>query len=294
MKRLIIFLLLMFVPTFVFGDMVGYSGDKRRYVTEKEKSQFPYNTVVRINDDENSGTGTFVSKDVILTCKHVIDAVADEEHINYYTADGQKHIGNVKYNKDSKPDIGFIIDTNAFVGNVLNVSPVATSSNNLMVIGYDSLKPLSNEEIKIIKNLYSDWLNENGGKITATNAYKAMAEIDTIISIQYNCTSENQKNCVHCSGKEWCIFDDANNMKVREGCKVTNINSGIYTDCPAAPGASGSAVIDKDTMQIIGVACSVMQPQIGQNKDASSNAVKSEVYYKALNNLINALNERND
>lgn len=290
MKRLIAFLLLVFMPTFCLGDMVGYGGDKRRYVTDEEKSQFPYNTVVRINGDNNPGTGTFVSKDIILSCKHVVDNVADEEWINYYTADGQQHAGIAKYDKYSDPDVGVVVDMNAFSGKTLRISPVAKHSNNLMVIGYDSLKPLSDEEIKIVKDVYRKWIIENG-RVTAANTYQAMVDVEITLLKQHNCTSENQKNCVHCSG-EFCIFDDAKNMKVREGCRVIDIDSSsLYMDCPAAPGASGSAVIDKDTMQIIGVACAVMKPQIGQNKDALSTAEKPELYYRAVNSLINVFNE---
>ena len=76
------------------ADMVGYSGDIRRYVTQAEKAQFPYNSVVKIIDNGSTGTGTFVSPDVILTCRHVVDT-SEEKFIEYYTSDGQKHRGFV-------------------------------------------------------------------------------------------------------------------------------------------------------------------------------------------------------
>ena len=95
MKQAFIFLLLMCSPMVCWGDMVGFGGDTRRYVTEQEKYQFPYNTVVRFDADGNTGTGTFVSDDVILTCRHVVESIGIGNYIDYYTSDGKKHSGIV-------------------------------------------------------------------------------------------------------------------------------------------------------------------------------------------------------
>ncbi|MBR3510658.1 MAG: trypsin-like peptidase domain-containing protein [Alphaproteobacteria bacterium] len=292
MKRLIAFLLLLIMPTFVDADMVGYSGDKRRYVTEEEKLQFPYNTVVRIVDNGNPGTGTFVSEDVILTCRHVVDGTDKNGDIEYYTSDGKKHIGKVgPYENDDKDyhDVSWIIDEDSFSGPVLEISPEAKYSNNLMIIGYDSLKPLSDDELKIVKQVYTNWIKDNG-RITSGNAYKAMGEVDTELQILYSCSSDKQTNCVHCSG-EYCIFDDSKNMKVRTGCSVVNVDKMLYTDCPGAPGASGSAIIDKNSNQIIGVFCSVLRAQIGQEKRATSSGVRPDIYYRSLKSWIDGLKQ---
>jgi hypothetical protein len=71
--------------------------------------------------------------------------------------------------------------------------------------------------------------------------------------------------------------------------KITAVEDMIYTDCPGAPGASGSAVIDINSGQIIGILCQVVKPQIGQNKNAMSSAVRPEIYYKSLNTWIEGL-----
>lgn len=293
MNRFFIFLMLMIIPSMVFADMVGYSGDKRRYVTEDEKSQFPYNTVVRFDDKGNPGTGTFVSKDIMLTCRHVVDDTGAENFIDYYTSDGKKHTGYVaNYIKDYKSthDFAWVIDENAFSGQVLNIAPETKYSNNLMVIGYDSLKPLSDDEIKILKQLYAKWIQDNG-RVTSYNAYKAMAEISAEAIMNHSCSSLEQKDCIRCSQDSdiWCLFGDSTNMKVRTGCKITAVKDMIYTDCPGAPGASGSAVIDINSGQIIGILCEIGKPQIGQDKDAMSLAVRPEIYYKSLNTWIEGL-----
>ena len=59
MKKTLAFLSLILTPIVAMGDMVGYSGDLRRDVTEEEKTQFADNTVVRFPNP--GGTGTFVS-----------------------------------------------------------------------------------------------------------------------------------------------------------------------------------------------------------------------------------------
>ena len=45
-KQTFIFLLLTCFPMVCLGDMVGFAGDTRRYVTESEKYQFPYNSPI--------------------------------------------------------------------------------------------------------------------------------------------------------------------------------------------------------------------------------------------------------
>ena len=294
MKRLFVILTLMFIPYFGYCDMVGWSGDTRRYVTEEEKTQFPYNTVVRIYGNGISGTGTFVSEDVILTCAHVAEDAKDSaKHFDYYTSDGRKHSGTVGAyveNYSDTEDFAFAYDVNAFNGHsLLSLSPNARYSNNLMVIGYDNLKPLSKDELTVVKQVYTNWIRTNG-KITNKNAIKAMARVNNVLKREYACSSGRQTNCVHCFDDEiYCIFGDSKNMKVRTGCRVTRIDDEIHTNCPGSTGSSGSAIIDANSNEIIGVFCSVSRLQIGQEIDAIGIGVKPEEYYDSLQTWINGI-----
>ena len=294
MKRLFVILTLIYIPTVGWGDFVGYGGDLRRYVTDEEKTQFPYNTVVRIYGNGFTGTGTFVSEDVILTCAHVVEDAKDSvKHFDYYTSDGRKHSGTVGAyveNYSDTKDFAFAYDVNAFNGySLLSLSPNARYSDNLTIIGYDSLKPLSKDELKIVKQVYTNWIKKNG-RITNENAIEAAAEVTVVLKLEHACSSDKQTNCVHCSDDELdCIFNDSENMKVRTGCRVTRIDDEIYTNCPGAMGASGSAIIDTNSNEIIGVFCQMGRSRIGQEKDAIGIGVKPEVYYDHLQTWINGI-----
>ena len=89
-KRIFAVLLLVIVPNFCFGEWVG-AHDGRRYVTDAEKSVYPYNKVVKLGSDKDDSwsTGFFVSPHVILTCRHCISDVGDDNKVDFYTSDGE-------------------------------------------------------------------------------------------------------------------------------------------------------------------------------------------------------------
>ena len=72
-------------------------------------------------------------------------------------------------------------------------------------------------------------------------------------------------------------------MKVRTGCKITEIYDGsgiLFTNCPGFNSASGSAIINRNTNTIAGLVCAVDTNQIGQNKDATTFGPLINVLYK--------------
>ena len=289
MKRIFAFLLLLFLPTLVWADMVGYSGDTRRYVTDEEKYQYPYNTVVRVAGKDGYGTGTFVSKDVILTCRNIINGALVDSDVNYITANGQRRTGfvaQVMQDKNKENDYAVIVDKGAFGGDVLPVAAISKQSNNLTVIGYDNLKPLNANELNIVKQLYQMWLAKNEG-LTVNNANQAMVDIDKQIKEDYVCSSNKKENCIKCSGNgDGCIFSDGNKMKVRNGCKINYIGNQLYTNCSVPPGAIGAAMIDADSKQIVGILCETRRQQIGQEREPLSLGTKPEIYFSNLEIII--------
>lgn len=308
MQRLFLLSLLsIFVPTVCFADMVGYSGDTRRYVTDAEKTQFPYNTVVRLETWKkgrpySSGTGTFISKRWILTCYHVVDRVEFAKdgiaEIKYYTPDGRQNVASVfkksgiwgdKGEKNST-DVAFVFSPAGedFPGPVLRVSSRDKESNNVMMIGYDSLKVLSKTELSIVKQVYAAELQKIG-KFDKNSFEYITNSVENTLREKYSCSSiSGQNKCVHCSVNGGCIFEDHKNMKVRTGCKA-KINDGILiTNCPGSPGASGSAFIDSNTNEIIGVMCAVYKSVIGQDKHATTIGVLPSKFKPATDQIINA------
>ena len=292
------FLLSIFAPTICFADMVGYSGDMRRYVTDAEKKQFPYNTVVRFEywDDDGgiTGTGTFISNDLLLTCRHVVEKPGEDKRTNFYTSDGKQNWGTVvPYISATEGDFGvtdaaFVFHKNAFSGPVLKLAETTRMSNNVMIIGYDSLKPLSKSELKIVRQLYTNWIKAHG-KIDKNNSYMATKDIERELKTNYSCSLNNTKNCVKCSNYDgYCIFGDHENMKIRTGCQITDIKTVkkghklMFTNCPGSGGASGSAIVDVDTKEIIGIFCRNVTAQIGQRKDATNLGVSIDFPYKTL------------
>lgn len=290
LRHLLTFLFVLAVPVFGYADMVGYNGDLRRYVTDSEKSQFPFNTVVRFDDGVSTGTGTFVSPSVILTCRHVVDSVGAGNAITYYTSDGVAHSGVVfAYIQDdySGHDFAYVIDRDALRGKpVLDVASAARDDANVMTIGYDSLKPLSPQELAIIKDVYKTKISQAGG-LRPDNAFKILAQVEKELRTTYACTTPDQQNCVHCTGEfPFCIFDDSKNMKTQSGCAARVSGNQIHTTCAGAQGASGSPVIDGTRTVLSGVLCEVEGFKIGQSTDATSWATRPEMYYDTLKMVI--------
>lgn len=280
----------------VFADWVGQS-DKRRYVTDTEKSEFPYNNVVKIVTNDSVSTGIIIAPQIILTSGHGVADVGLNNYIAYYTTDGQAHTGKVWYYKYSSAvtdDYALILTNDIFSEPFFNIPNSNVTESNAMRIGYDSLKVLSNDEIKVVKDTFVNFLS--GYKLTAENAYDAMDEIDELLKNKDCRKTSDKMNCVHCSGGNDCIFGDYDNLKVQESCSANNFRSVdtggkfLVTNCGASVGGSGSPILDASHKNIIGMSIGTTGFMIGNEKEATSYAIPPEQFNKQTKTLINMSN----
>ena len=294
MKRLVAFLLLLFIPTFCFADWVG-SVDGRRYVTDEEKASFPYNSIVRIGTKTGFSTGTIISPNIVLTCKHCVESAGKNGNVNLYMPNGSVKTGTVWYysNEDRiSNDYALVIfrqfDSNQF----LKVTDVAVPDNNAMRVGYDALKILNSDEIRVVKQSFVNTL-KNYERINDANISKIMKDIENTLQ-KYNCKSDTDTNCVRCANSKSCIFDDGDRMKVQDSCSATQmqmiIDDGVmlHTDCIAAPGGSGAPLIDSKHEKIIGISTGAYGAGIGGITE--SYAVRPEKFFDKIKTLINMIN----
>ena len=153
MKHVFAFLLL-FIPNVVLADdactnPIDYTLDRRCYVTNSEKMDFPYNTVVRIGD---VATGTIIGPNLILTCRSCVNPEQYNTYhgdIEFYTSDNQRHIARELFTPtDQTPESEWALlkTKDTFEMPFLEVSH-SHDASNLEQIGFSALKILS-ENIK--------------------------------------------------------------------------------------------------------------------------------------------------
>lgn len=270
-------------PTVVHAEWIGTS-DKRRYVTDEEKMKFPYNTVVRF-DNGSTSTGTFVSKNLILTCRHCVD---DSDSIDYYTTDGKKHTGFV-FGVSKNADYALVATTDIFDGDVPGMYAKTSYAGSVKRIGYDNLKVLSDDELTVIKksvaNILANPRESDAGLSTADKVMSMMIDLEIDLLLNHNCSDSNSKGCVHCVGDRQCIFWDNHNLKVQDSCTIVSLSDGkLKTTCAGTSGASGSSLLSNSDNNIRGILVSVDPKfEIGIKTQPTSYAVKPEDYYESVN-----------
>ena len=260
MKHVFAFLLLIFMPTVVLADDAcinpqDFSWDKRCYVTRGEKMDFPYNRIVRINDN---ATGTIIGPNTILTCRSCVNPEVYSRgkiDVEFYTSDGNVHYGTVtmmpsEFGAESE---WAIIDTkeDIFDGPFLNVADNPNALNK-MGIGFSSLKILSDEELIIVKSEYDKIIRKHKGKtVTPERIQKIISELDERLK-KHKCKSSTDKSCVNCNNGHLCIFDDFDNMKKQYDCEISGGQPGyLYSNCVA--GDMGSPLVDVNNGNLLGI-----------------------------------------
>ena len=291
MKRIFTFLLLLIIPTIGYSSMLG-DVDNRRYVTDEEKTSFPYNTIVRIETSTGSSTGTIVAPNVILTCKHCVQSAGKNGSVNLYLPDGQQKKGVVWHYPDEKTianDYALVVFDGYDVKSFLNVNDIAVPDDNVSRIGYDFLKILGNDEISIAKKVLSDVIKRNGN-VTNENLHKVVFEWEKELQ-KYRCSSDTDTNCIKCADNESCVFGDGARMKVQKSCSLTKIqkvdskNTMLISDCAGSPGASGGPLIDSDVKKIIAIFTGAYGFDIGGT--TKTYGVRPEFFADKVKTLIN-------
>lgn len=260
MKRLFLFLLFVFVPNISFAlsdgcvDPKNYNFDRRCYVTDVEKTKFPYNTIVKINDN---ATGVIIGPNTILTCRSCVNPENNKTEnisVEFYTSDGKVHFGTVDLMPDSsdfKSEWAIIDTPYTFSGPFMDISNNHIAQN-MGSIGFSFLKVLNDEEADIAKSEYIKILKKYQGKTTKfERIQKSISELEGRLK-KLQCKTPTDKSCVMCSDGEGCIFNDFNNMKKQFGCNIVVAQANYdETDCLA--GDKGSPLIDGDGFSIKGI-----------------------------------------
>lgn len=184
MRHLSAFLLMSCLPTLAVADYCTspseYTIDRRCYVTSGQKAQSPYSAVVSLVDEVNGGiycSGTLVNsanKIYVYTAQHcimnrnmntisvklqngrVLSAVKNNEG-NFVATSGMDPNGDwAIYEVLNAPST--IPNVNAISGNY-----TGTRSNDARIIGYGSLKIMSDADIEKFKDMYIGYLNKQRG-----------------------------------------------------------------------------------------------------------------------------------
>lgn len=192
-KQIIVFLSCLIVPFNLWAKDActnpdEYTVDKRCYVTSEQKKEKPYNAVVALVDESGVYcTGTIVSKDnklYLYTAKHCTDRNRDklsDSSLRIKTQKGKKlnvsknNVGSknleTKANKEGDwaiydieiKDLDSVnITTNKKISDTKKTNEVYDAAYDTRVVGYGSLKIMSDTEIQKFKDNYISWLKKNG------------------------------------------------------------------------------------------------------------------------------------
>ncbi len=183
----LLFLFMLF-PNFAFGaadsctNPSAYTVDRRCYVTDAQKKVKPYNAVVSVGD---WCTGTIVrenDKNYVYTAKHctgVKNGGLPVDELNFTMQNGATFVG--KRNNVGTYDIEngerywgdwaiYTVPSGEKDVPYVEISNYAKFGRGALSydysardIGYGALKIMSDEEIRVFKRKYSDWLSDREG-----------------------------------------------------------------------------------------------------------------------------------
>ena len=181
MKRIVLSLFFLILPVVSWAadsctNPKDYTVDKRCYVTEEQKKMKPYNAVVSLK--KSLCTGTIVNidnKPYVFTVKHCVDNDGDNEPDEKIVVKLQDGISFYAY-KDNVGDYDLKTHGNrsgdwavySMKKSIDELPFVYINSDDgefhVRVVGYGTLKVLSDSEISEFRQLYLDYLDETVGK----------------------------------------------------------------------------------------------------------------------------------
>jgi len=289
----ILLLLSIFISTTSFGEpqlrdgctengkyASKYTIDKRCYLTDEQKQQSPYNSVVVILNDKLHVhcTGTIVKKDeqlYIYTARHCVDTNNDNKpDLSFYAAHEDAYVvqptelvgvGNHKLkNTQSKVDLGdwaiykiketdvpFVELTDKHNGIIGKLEAIKEQSFvdlvryganfDARIVGYGSLAIMSDNDIAIFKQKYIDALAKNN---LQDNHFNLTQRINMgnqqVVDVVYHMLTK----------REWLNIFDNQDLKVSY-CHFTT--DGTMIGCQGWNKNSGSPVFDNQN-RLMGIA----------------------------------------
>lgn len=259
MKKYIIISLLLFIPSLAMAadhctNPKEYTVDKRCYVTDAQKKEKPYNAVVALIDYYGPYcTGTIVKdkddKHYLYTAKHCTgdenDLVRPVPQIKLQDGRKLKVTEKDTGNYNIKHDVFFKGDWAIYQLGTSNVPSVEITDKESIglgpfsydydarVVGYGSLKIMSDREISDFKQKYTKYLkdkNKNLGIITGLRG----GGIDTQNSYVIN--------FIESESKYWRSLESDDHALKVSNCKYSS--NGKLTNCQTWAGNSGGPIFD--------------------------------------------------
>ncbi len=220
----------------------NYTIDRRCYITDEQKKEFPYNAIVGVSVDGGWCTGTLVKDNAdelyVYTATHCVKN--PNAPITVTLQDGTTFSATTKYDKmgsDEYKDVAVlkIPWKNKISLEFIKRLPLAkmgqfNSDDIFNVIGYGSLAILNDKTIHDIKQKYAKHMDIDENEIESDNEiYKKFEKFLRDYTE---------------------LFEDDKNLKGSFDCSLRD-NASVWqgrnqTDCQVAQGSSGGPVFDKD------------------------------------------------
>jgi len=254
----LILVMLFFVPTLCFGyedactNPDEFTYDKRCYVTDEQKQQNPYNSVIRYDAiDGRSCTGVLINengKNYIYTAKHCIDNNRRVKQNIRIKTPNNKTLSAILDNVSSDKDLAKYIIKKEEKEEGLTFASIAKKNEHFLhpvsirVIGYGDLNVLSDKTIDKFKTKYINYLTTHQG-INTDGTQQKYGFYNNSIGYT-NRYVEGFMSFLSADDTDFFnqIVEGYKSMKV-SNCYYGN--SGIKA-CQAVRGDSGGGVFDSD------------------------------------------------